>query len=248
MPKVTGPLFSLKARGQFAKRFIFKRGGIVVNYFKPRNPNSAAQQAQREAFKEFSVPSLTQEQADLLYAAILHNHDGVYSPVGHNHNDLYSLLNHLHDGRYSQLGHNHNDLYSALYHNHNEKLLLGGHAAGQTLASGASGILSLFATGFISVGGNVPIPIAGTLKNLYVRIPGTQPASGSLVFTVMKNNSTSALTCTCSAGAAGVTISDLTHSVSVSAGDLIYLSAQNNATGVSAQVGSFNLTLEFSIS
>lgn len=92
MPKVTGPLFSLKARGQLGKALIFKRGGIVVNYFKPRNPNSAAQQAQREIFKELYTMGLTQEQADLLYAAILHEHD-----------DLYSALGHLHDERYAQL-------------------------------------------------------------------------------------------------------------------------------------------------
>lgn len=78
MPKVTGPLFSLKARGQLGKALIFKRGGIVVNYFKPRNPNSAAQQAQREAFRNLYMAGLTQEQADLLYAAIDHLHDERY--------------------------------------------------------------------------------------------------------------------------------------------------------------------------
>lgn len=103
MPKVTGPLFSLKARGQFGKALIFKRGGIVVNYFKPRNPNSAAQQAQREAFKELYVPGLTQEQADLLYAAILHKHDLNYSPIGHDHNEFYATVSHLHDDRYVKL-------------------------------------------------------------------------------------------------------------------------------------------------
>lgn len=100
MPKVTGPLFSLKAVGQFGKSLIFKRGGIVVNYFKPRNPNSAAQQAQREIFKELYVMGLTQEQADLLYAAIAHLHDDRYSQIGHDHDDLYSLLAHHHNASY----------------------------------------------------------------------------------------------------------------------------------------------------
>lgn len=103
MPKVIGPLLSQDARGRFGHRMIFRRGGIVVNYFKPRNPNSAAQQAQREAFRSLYVPGLTQEQADLLYAAIVHLHDDRYSQLGHEHDDLYSLLSHLHDDRYAQL-------------------------------------------------------------------------------------------------------------------------------------------------
>lgn len=85
MPKVTGPLLSRDARGQFARSLIFKRGGVVVNYFKPRNPNSEAQQAQRAFFLEEFVPGLTQEQADLLYAAIGHLHDDRYSLLGHEH-------------------------------------------------------------------------------------------------------------------------------------------------------------------
>lgn len=102
MPKVTSPLFSGDARGKFGRLLIFTRGGQVRIYFKPRNPNTPAQQAVREAFKEFSVPGLTQEQADLLYAAILHLHDDRYSQLGHDHAALYSVIDHLHDGRYLQ--------------------------------------------------------------------------------------------------------------------------------------------------
>lgn len=93
MPKVRGPLLSRDARGQFARSLIFKRGGIVVNYFRPRNPNSEAQQAQRAFFLEEFVPGLTQEQADLLYAAIAHLHEDVYSPLVHvhDHGDLEGL-------------------------------------------------------------------------------------------------------------------------------------------------------------
>lgn len=89
MPKVTNPLFSGDVRGQFGKQLIFTRGGVVRRYFKPRNPNTEAQQAQREAFKEFSVPGLTQEQADLLYSAISHLHDDRYSLLGHDHDADY---------------------------------------------------------------------------------------------------------------------------------------------------------------
>lgn len=86
MPKVTNPLFSGDARGKFGNLFIFTKGGQVRRYFKPRNPNTPAQQAVRQAFKEFSVPSLTQEQADLLYAMIQHLHDDRYSQLEHSHN------------------------------------------------------------------------------------------------------------------------------------------------------------------
>lgn len=78
MVKLTNPLMSGDARGKFGNKIIFTRGGQARRYFKPRNPNTPAQQAVREAFKEFSVPGLTQEQADLLYAAILHLHDDRY--------------------------------------------------------------------------------------------------------------------------------------------------------------------------
>ena len=91
MAKVKCPLLSGDARGRIGNNLIFRRGGVVSKYFKPRNPNSALQRAQRLYFKEHFVASLTQDQADLLYAAITHLHD-----------DRYSLLSHLHDARYLQ--------------------------------------------------------------------------------------------------------------------------------------------------
>lgn len=111
MVKLKNPLMSGDARGKFGNNLIYTRGGQARRYFKPRNPNSAAQRAQREAFKEFSVPGLTQEQADLLYATIAHLHDDRYSQLGHLHDDRYSQLGHLHDDRYSQLTHLHDDRY-----------------------------------------------------------------------------------------------------------------------------------------
>lgn len=50
------------------------------------------------------MPGLTQEQADLLYAAITHLHD-----------DRYSLIGHDHDGDYSPLGHDHQDAYDSIH-------------------------------------------------------------------------------------------------------------------------------------
>lgn len=124
MAKVRHPLFSGDVSGAFGKKMIFRKGGIVTRMFWPRNPNTAAQQAQRELFKEFSMRGLTQEQADLLYSAIGHLHDDHYAALvhAHDHGDLsglgdddhtqyfnqtrgdgrYSLTSHLHDGRYLQ--------------------------------------------------------------------------------------------------------------------------------------------------
>jgi hypothetical protein len=78
MAKVKFPLMSGDASGKFSNRMIFRRGGVVTRWFRPRNPNTEAQRAVREAFKEFSMPGLTQEQADLLYSAITHLHDERY--------------------------------------------------------------------------------------------------------------------------------------------------------------------------
>jgi microcystin-dependent protein len=52
MVKVEKPLFSGDVRGAFGKKIIFTRGNQARIYFSPRNPKSAAQEAQREYFKE----------------------------------------------------------------------------------------------------------------------------------------------------------------------------------------------------
>ncbi len=84
------------------------------------------------------------------------------------------------------------------------------------------------------------IPAACTVRNLYVRGgDGAQPASGSLVVTIMKNNATTAVTVTFPANqAAQSLISDTTHTASFAAGDLIHLQFQNNATAASTAIDS----------
>jgi hypothetical protein len=94
MAKVKFPLMSGEARGQFGKMMIHRKGGVVTRMFVPRNPNSAAQAAQRELFRRHYVTGLTQAQADLLYSAILHQHDDFYSLLGHEHESLYVLGSH----------------------------------------------------------------------------------------------------------------------------------------------------------
>jgi hypothetical protein len=219
MPKVTGPLFSLKAVGQFGKSLIFKRGGVVVNYFKPRNPNSAAQQAQREIFKELYVMGLTQEQADLLYAVLLHQHD-----------DLYAALGHLHDERYLMAG------QEGFY-------IYGMHGQGAQVNAGATHYLTPFIDKINTTGTNVVIPISGVLKKLYFVTGITQPATGSLVVTVQINTSNSSLALTVPANGAGGVWTNATSEVSVNAGDLLRLSIKNNASSSSTNIGTASFML-----
>lgn len=92
----------------------------------------------------------------------------------------------------------------------------------------------------------VPMPVSGTIKNLYIRIGAAQSATGSLVFTVRKNSVNQALTVTfTNADGSNVTKSDTTNSFSVVAGDLITIQGVNNApSSASATVISISLVLE----
>ncbi len=87
------------------------------------------------------------------------------------------------------------------------------------------------------------MPVACTVKNLRINV-ATQPASGSLVITVMNGASTTAITVTVAAGEAGGLKSDLTHSVAFAAGDNLTIQLVNNATGVSGVIRSWSLELD----
>lgn len=92
--------------------------------------------------------------------------------------------------------------------------------------------------------GNFPIPLAGTLKNMYVRTLSTQPASGSLVVTLQIGSVDTAITLTIAAGAGFATFSDTTHTASINAGDLLRWKFVNNATAASAQITAVIVSLE----
>ena len=104
MAKVKYPLFSGDVHGDFGKMFIVRKGGVVSKYFVPRDPKSIAQLEVRARFLENYVGGLSKAQADLLYAAILHLHDDVYSPLdhGHGHGDLSGLDDDDHSQYYNQ--------------------------------------------------------------------------------------------------------------------------------------------------
>lgn len=84
------------------------------------------------------------------------------------------------------------------------------------------------------------MPVAGTLKNLYVVTGTNQPASGSIVITVRENGVDQALTLTVAANATANTFSDVTHSFAFDAGALISIKFVNNATGGSANIISWS--------
>ena len=100
MAKVTNPLLSGDASGDFGKKIVFRKGGTVTRYHKPRNPRSPAQVAHRQAFKEYYMSALTQAAADLLYAALEHLHDDRYSLIDHEHD--HGGLNGLADDDHQQ--------------------------------------------------------------------------------------------------------------------------------------------------
>lgn len=81
----------------------------------------------------------------------------------------------------------------------------------------------------------LPWPENGTLSDMIVRIAGGgQPASGSLVITLMINGVASSIVVTIAAGSAGGSYSDTTHTETISAGDLLMWRIVNNATAASA--------------
>ncbi len=82
------------------------------------------------------------------------------------------------------------------------------------------------------------MPYDGTLDRLVVKTSNTQSATGTFVVMLRKNAADTTLTLTISAGAAAGFFTDNTHSVSVTAGDVIAIRGANNATANSAD---FNL-------
>lgn len=102
-----------------------------------------------------------------------------------------------------------------------------------------------FTTNSTEAARQVVIPVAGTVKNLYVVTSTTQAAGGSQVCTVRKNAASTALTTTIAASAAANTFSDTTNSFSVAAGDKLSLQVQNNsATGTAATIVSVAIIIE----
>lgn len=117
--------------------------------------------------------------------------------------------------------------------------VLNGQVPGYTtMVFGASAASSTGATQYIALFGNAPSgteasttvvsPIAGTLDRLYVNLSTAPTAGKSYAFTLRNNTANTALTTTVSD--ASTSNSDLTHSVSISAGDLLAISIVPSGT------------------
>lgn len=247
MVKVTNPLMSGDARGKFGNKMIFTRGGQARRYFKPRNPNTPAQRAVREAFKEFSVPGLTQEQADLLYAAILHLHDDRYSLLahGHDHGALAGLADDDHEQYFNQTRGDARyirKVFQVFYPN-------GGNG---TVAAGATNYLNPWINGIIaSTGRSMLLSKPCVVRDLYFSTNGAQPGTGSFVITIADGagNSTG-VTATVPAGGAAQLVSDVSHTYTITqaminAGIALTVAMKNNASSASATVGGCSFTLEY---
>lgn len=85
------------------------------------------------------------------------------------------------------------------------------------------------------------IPLAGTLKNLYIKLETNTLNSGTIVFTIMINGVATAVTVSANFGETGI-IFDITHSVAVAAGDRV--SVRSVAGGTS---GGVNWTFSYLI-
>ncbi len=74
----------------------------------------------------------------------------------------------------------------------------------------------------------MPVPFTGHIKDLQAVMNGAPGSGNSIQFTLFINGSSTALTCTIS-GASATTAVDATHSVAVSAGDLVTLQLVTSA-------------------
>ena len=108
-----------------------------------------------------------------------------------------------------------------------------------TIGTGTTSYVSFcaFTTNSAEANRQIVVPVAGTVKNLYVLTSTTQSAGGSLVCTVRKNGVNTSVVVTIGANTVAGVFSDTSNSFSVAAGDKLGLQVQNNAaTGTAATI------------
>jgi hypothetical protein len=123
----------------------------------------------------------------------------------------------------------------------------------QTVGTTLSGLRYFNITGFVTVAVNLSSPmaayfgVAGTFSNFRFRTTGTQPASGSLVITVVSGSNVVALvdsSITVTVPASGVAqVLTSSNTLTIAAGDYVTIKAQNNASAASATIG--DIYMEF---
>lgn len=107
---------------------------------------------------------------------------------------------------------------------------------GSAFAASTTGYVSNSLSGTTESAVQIPIPMSGTISNLYIVTSTAQDASGTLVFTFRNNAADQTVTRAILAGAAAGVYTDTTHSFSVVSGDLIDVKVVNNATNPSATI------------
>jgi hypothetical protein len=132
---------------------------------------------------------------------------------------------------------------SAAGHQHKQLIPLPSVTNDATLGAGASGNMKVWSVGF-TTGYNVAIPIGGTLKNLYFRVFGTQPATGTLTCEVTINAALTGIKAVVPAGGVTGTFSDLVHTAALAAGDVVYFKVTNASSGTSMGIVSAVVMLE----
>lgn len=129
-------------------------------------------------------------------------------------------------------------------------MLVGGSGANGTVAAGGTAYLGLFSSlapnaTFADVASRCQF--TAIAKNATWTTRTTQPAGGSLVFTIQVAGVDSGITATVAAGAAPQVVSDATHTVSTASGNSLVTKIVNNAgAAISAQVGTWTLELDAS--
>lgn len=91
-------------------------------------------------------------------------------------------------------------------------------------------------------GGSIRIASGGTIDNLRVALSSTMAAGTSMTYTLYQNGASTSLTCTTGAGSTGCT--DVTNSVSVSAGDQVSI-LQSALTGWPPNSNSRRISVNF---
>lgn len=128
-------------------------------------------------------------------------------------------------------------------------LVIGGHGNGGTIPAGLTYYIVPTIAGLDTVGRSWPFPLAATTRNLYFRLATAQPGTGSLVITIQDVSlpGSTGVTITIPAGSAAGTYTDLTHTYTWTAGNLIQCSIQNNASGASGTVGGVSWEMDVAL-
>ncbi len=113
-----------------------------------------------------------------------------------------------------------------------------------TVGAGATMYMAPFADGLFP-SGNIRAPFcrAGTAKNMSIRIETAQPASGTLVITLVVAGAATAVVITIPAGSVAGVYSDTTHTAAVAATQGIAFQIKNNAASGSAQINGLSIEI-----